>query len=60
MDYAWGANGLDAIITQVQLAVVGHISSFCGAGKAGGGGAECWHTEGSKLTTLNVLFCGAA
>lgn len=34
MDYAWGANGLDAIITQVKLGFTAFFILLCGA--AGG------------------------
>lgn len=29
MDYAWGANGLDAIITQVKLVLQWGLLSLC-------------------------------
>lgn len=54
MDYAWGANGLDAIITQVKLGFTAVSIFLCGA--AGGAGNEgLWglewervHSAGSK------------
>lgn len=71
MDYAWGANGLDAIITQVKLGFTTVSILLCGAaGNEGLQGLE-WervHSAGSKCpgsgnewilcaAELTSLFC---
>lgn len=62
MDYAWGANGLDAIITQVKLGFTAVSILLCGAEGAaapvviqGMRGCGDWNGKGSTVQGPSAL-----